>query len=195
MIQPYDAYAFYNALKLHFTSDYDAIKYNYKTSANPKSFWKRKDKYYFAKVAKRFSDPSDMIDFYVSHFINGSKWVGDMLSKEENYNEWQKINQALTYYFEGDMQKLSDKVDSFDGLFLIGDSPYPYVVSEYLSEDISLETVVILNKLTNFMKKANKEVTDTIVWPDVYNVINKYDPFVKADLNKCKKVILKLFTQ
>lgn len=194
MIQPYDAYAIYNALKLHFTSDYDAIKYNYKTSANPKSFWKRKDKYYFAKVAKRFNAPHEMIDYYVAHFINGSKWVGDMLSKEEAYDNWRKVNQALTYHFKDDMSKLSNGVESFDELFQIKDTPYPYIVSRYLSEDLLIETLVILNRLTGFLRKADKEVTDTIVWPDVFNLINKYDPFVKADQNKCKKIVLDLFT-
>lgn len=194
MIQPFDAYAIYNALKLHFTSDYDALKYNYKTSANPKSFWKRKDKYYFAKIAKRFSNNHDMIDYYVAHFVNGSKWVGDMLTKEDTYDDWCKVNQSLTYHFQSSMENLSNEVESFDDLFRMDDSPYPLIVSKYMSEEVSIETLVILNRLTGFMKRADKEVKDTIVWPDVFNLINRYDPFVKMDHNKCKKIILDLFT-
>ena len=54
MIDPFDSYKMYNALKLHFETDgYDAIKYNYKSNASPKAFMRRKDKYFFAKLAKK----------------------------------------------------------------------------------------------------------------------------------------------
>ena len=52
MNDPFESYKLYNALKLHFESKYDAVKYNYKTSVTPNSFFKRKDKYFFAKLAK-----------------------------------------------------------------------------------------------------------------------------------------------
>ena len=43
-MEPFDAYSYYLAIKLHFESDsYDAPKYNFKTSAKPASFWKRKE--------------------------------------------------------------------------------------------------------------------------------------------------------
>ena len=44
MNDPYESYKLYNALKLHFESDsYDAVKYNYKTSLKPTSFFKRNE--------------------------------------------------------------------------------------------------------------------------------------------------------
>ena len=44
------AFALYNALKLHFTSDsYDFIKYHGKTNVSTQTFMKRKDKYSFYK--------------------------------------------------------------------------------------------------------------------------------------------------
>ena len=52
MSDPFESYKLYNALKLHFETDsYDAVKYNFKTSVKPQSFFKRKDKYFFAKIA------------------------------------------------------------------------------------------------------------------------------------------------
>ena len=39
MIDPFDSYKMYNALKLHFETDgYDAIKYNYKSNVSPQAF-------------------------------------------------------------------------------------------------------------------------------------------------------------
>ena len=55
MMDPFEVYKLYNALKLHFEQDsYDAIKYNFKSNVTPQSFFKRKDKFFFAKLAKTY---------------------------------------------------------------------------------------------------------------------------------------------
>jgi len=191
----YDAYKYYMAVKMHFESDsYDIIKYNYKTSGNERAFWKRKDKYHFAKVARRIDNLDELIGFFVAGFISGKKWVGDMLADDTHWSAYQKRHQSLTYTFTEDLNKLSEEVDSFDDLFKItDDSPYPMVIDRYLSEDICLETLVILNQLTKFLD--NVVVTDTIVFPDVSKRVRKYSTFVSPNLKKMKEIVLKLFTK
>ena len=192
MIEPFESYRYYQALKLHFESDsYDATKYNYKTSAKPQSFWKRKDKLFFTKVGRKFKKPIDLINFYVANFVNDVKWVGEML-EDDSYDKWQKKIQSISYMFEQDLYKLSEHVDTFDELFNI--DVHPFVVTKFLEEEINLETVVIINKLTGFMNKADREITETIVWPDVSKKIRKYGPFINVDMNKMKKIVLKVFT-
>lgn len=192
-MEPYDAYRYYMAIKLHFeTDDYDAPKYNFKTSVKPQSFWKRKDKYHFAKVGKKFDKADELVQFYVSQFTNENKWIGDMLEGDQQYADWQKKNQSLSYIFQNDINTLAEKVKNFDDLFSV--DTHPLVVKEYLSDNICLETVVILDKLTNFMRKADKQITETIVWPDVSRLIRKYKTFVSCDLNKMKKIVLQGFT-
>jgi len=44
------------------------------------------------------------------------------------------------------------------------------------------------------MNKADREITETIVWPDVSKKIRKYGPFIDVDMNKMKKIVLKVFT-
>ena len=66
-MDPFDSYKLYNALKLHFENEvYDAVKYNFKTTVNANSFFQRKDKYFFAKLAKTY--PKDLKEIYVSQF-------------------------------------------------------------------------------------------------------------------------------
>ena len=67
MNDPFESYKLYNALKLHFESSYDAIKYNFKTSIKPQSFFKRKDKYFFAKLASTYG--TDLKDFYIAILV------------------------------------------------------------------------------------------------------------------------------
>jgi hypothetical protein len=192
-MDPFDAFRFYQSIKLHFESDtYDAIKYNYKTSAKPNTFWKRKDKYFFAKVGKRFNTVPDLVSYYVSHFINDTKWIGEMIHDDTPYNQWLKTNQSISYIFEQDLYKLKEEFDQFDDLFNI--NVHPNIVNKYLQGEISLETVVIINNLVGFIRKADKQITETIVWPDVSRKIRKYAAFVQCDIEKMKKIILKVYT-
>jgi len=192
-LEAYDAFRYYMAIKMHFESEkYDCIRYNYKTSVNQKSFWKRKDKYHFNKIANKFNEPRELIDFFISYFITDAKWVGDMITNEEIWTKWQRRNQSLTYTFEEDINRIADKETNFDDLFTAAHSPYPNIVYYYLQEEVCIETVVILNKLTNFMQRAR--VKDVIVWPEISQRINKYSVFINTDLEKMKKIVLRVFT-
>lgn len=192
-MEPFDAFRFYQSIKLHFESDtYDAIKYNYKTSAKPNTFWKRKDKYFFAKVGKRFNNVPDLISYYVSYFVNDTKWIGEMINDDTPYNQWLKTNQSISYIFEQDLYKLKAEFDQFDDLFSI--NVHPNIVNKYLQGEISLETVVIINNLVGFIRNADKQITETIVWPDVSRKIRKYAAFVQYDIEKMKRIILKVYT-
>jgi hypothetical protein len=193
IMEPYDAFRFYQSMKLHFESDsYDAIKYNYKTSVKPQSFWKRKDKYFFAKVGKKFNDARELINYYAAHFIQDKTWIGEMLEDEDIYKSYQKRMQSLGYTFENDMSTLSG-LGSFDQVLDSTDG-HPKIITAYLGGDINIESVVILNQLTGFMNRADKEITETIVWPDVSRKIRKYSPFVQYDLEKAKNIVLRVFT-
>ena len=51
----YNAYKTYVALKNHFTSDsYDYFKYKGRVRVKEESFLKRKDKFYFEKIEKKY---------------------------------------------------------------------------------------------------------------------------------------------
>ena len=46
------------------------------------TFTKRKDRYFFHKLSKRYNE-RDILDYFVSNFvINGDKWIGDLLTNE-----------------------------------------------------------------------------------------------------------------
>ena len=191
-MEPFEAYRYYQSLKLHFEQEsYDAPKYNYKTSAKPQTFWKRKDKYFFAKIGKMFDTPPELINYYAAHFVADNNWVGDMLSDEQVYRDWQKRTESMGYNFQQDLEKVN--VESFDQLFDIGNQ-YPKVVEAYLSNDINIESVAILNKLTSFMSRADKTVSDPILWPDVSRKIRKYGLLMNVNTDKMKKIIFKVFT-
>ena len=72
-MEAYEAYKIYHALKLHFNSDYDYTKYNGKAKVTVDSYLKRKDRPFFAKVARKYITPENTKNFFVSNFIVNPK--------------------------------------------------------------------------------------------------------------------------
>lgn len=192
MMDPFEVYKLYNALKLHFEQDsYDAIKYNYKTTVNPQSFFKRKDKYFFAKIGK---NQKDIQNFFVFNFIEDMKYVGDMMDIEgqQNYTKHKKIHESLTREFEKDINTMTGQ---FDDLLVVNNiNTPPKIIEMWMEEEVSLETVVILNSLTDFVYWEGKKITETLFWPDVSRKIKKYSPFVNFNREKCLDIVKKRFT-
>ena len=196
MNDPFESYKLYNALKLHFETDgYDAIKYHFKTSVKPTSFFNRKDKYFFAKLANTYEN--ELKEFYVANFKNDVKYVGDMLNEggERYYRDHKKVMESLTYQFQTDINKLNDMDIPFDSLFEAEDNSHPLIIKLWMQEEILLETVVILDSILGFVERENKKITDTIIWPEIYRKIMKYRPFVKFDRNKYLNLLKETFTK
>lgn len=195
MRDPFESYKMYNALKLHFESDsYNALKYNFKTSVTPKSFFNRKDKYFFAKLANTYED--NLKDFYVANFKNDVKYVGDMLNEDgaSHYKNHLKITQSLHRQFEVDINKLAEENVPFDTMFQSEEGQFPLVVRIWMQEEICLETLVILNSILGFIPRESEKISDTIMWPDIKRKIEKYTPFVNFRSDVCKNILIKRFT-
>jgi hypothetical protein len=194
MSDPFESYMLYNALKLHFESSYDAVKYNFKSNVTPSSFFKRKDKYFFAKLAKKYN--GELKDFYISQFINTEKYVGDMMDEEADQNDkdYKRIQESIHRVFSIDINRLTEENVPFDYLFKASDNAHPLVVKLWLREEISLETVVILNAIFKFIDRESKNISDTIIWPDTRRLIEKYEPFVNFNRDKCLNLLTKGFT-
>ena len=189
--RPYDSYAMFMALKLHFGSgNYDAVKYNFKSSANPAAFYKRRDRYFFAKVAGKYKD---LKGFYISQFINGVDYVGSMLDEtgDQHYKNYQRVQESIHASFKKDISYLANEFESFDDMLNSVDKQQPPIVPLYIQGAITLESVVILNNLTRFTDRADKEITETLSWPDRTRLINQYGKVLDSyDAKKCKDIII-----
>jgi hypothetical protein len=191
------AYALWNALKLHFTSDsYDYFKYHGKTNVSKQSFTIRKDKYYFYKLSRKYS-LEELKNYYVANMISGnSEWVGEMVGAngEEIYAKWQKTQQSLTYTTENDTIGLFDGVDgaefwSMDDYFKPVDGGWPMIITKLMHDKIKLETVCILIDTIGCMPRWEKTITEDIVWPSYHRLIKKYTPFIQYDKDKFTKFL------
>jgi hypothetical protein len=189
-----DAYLTYIAIKMHFNSDYDYVKYNGKTRINLNSFLKRNDKFFFRKLAKKYTK-EELVEFFVASFVSDSKtWIRNMTSDstESAYGEWKKTQESLSYLFEEDIRELQEKYTDFNSLFDLKDG-HPPVLKLLLQKKIRLETAVILDSLVGFTSVIDKKLSD-IIWKEHSQLIKKYRSFLKIDRDKYMRVVKKYFT-
>ena len=182
----FEAYEKYVALKLHFTSEYDYFRYNGKTSVTLKSFNERKDRFHFKRLSKKYDDPT-IIDYFIANIVNNNQWVGNM--DMTTYSQWSSRIQSIEYLFSNDVEKLLTNVTDFDIIFNCDKGNHPKLLKAYLGKKICLETLVIFEKLLHYRKQFDREITETFIWPNTSRLIEKYEPFVEADVSKCKLML------
>ena len=190
-VTPFETYQHYLSLKNHFTNPkYDFFKYGAKTRASLTSFNKRKDKYWFEKTSRKYSD-GEVVDFLVSNFSAADNpqnlWIGEIInSGERTYAEWMKKKQSSTYLFK----EQSNEFLSQNGLESLFDCSqgHPKILKEYLSGRLSLENLVIYDKIFHFSKNFDKKLKDP-VWETVSLKLKKYGPFINIDVFNYKKIL------
>ena len=188
---PFDAYKCYLSLKNHFTKDsYDYFKYCGKSRATVQSFYKRKDRMWFEKISRQKSD-KEVVDFFVSNFVScpdpETLWIGEMIRDgEDRYTLWQKKVQSLSYVFKEESETLFDN-QKVDVVFDCSKG-HPIILKNFLSGKISLETMVIYDKIFLFRNDFDKKIKDP-VWETVSKRIKKYSPFLHIDVFRYRKLL------
>ena len=195
----FNAYKLYLAVKNHFTTSYDFFKYNGKVNAKEDSFLKRRDKFFFAKLQRKYNN-DQLRDLFVSNFADGEDfWIGNVLTQkaESVYTEWKARQMKLSYIFEQDLKFLydyyKDRNLDFNSLFVM-ENGHPILLQCVLRNDIYVETMVIIDRVLNYSRKWNK-VLDDPVWTEFKKRMDKYSPFVLFEADKGKKILRKVFVK
>ena len=190
-MQAVDVYLMYCALKAHFQGDYDYHKFGGKTKTKRESYYKRKDRFFFAKTAVKYED-TEVLNYFVSNFIHDrSGYIANFTDK--NYETW--MNKRAMFYdiFSQEMQPF---VKNFEPLFECESGQHPTLLKEYMGKRISLETMIVLDDLVEFSKRWDKElVWDDFVWPDVKKLMNNYKGFLTINTDKYRMKLLKLIEE
>ena len=197
IVTPFETYQHYLSLKNHFTNPkYDFFKYGAKTRASVTSFNKRKDKYWFEKTSRKYSD-KEIVDFLVSNFSAADNpqnlWIGEIInSGERTYAAWMKRQQSSTYLFKEQSNELFSE-NALENLFDCSRG-HPIILKEYLSGRLSLENFVIYEKIFQFSKNFDKKLNDP-VWETVSLKLKKYNPFINIDVFNYKKILRTLVNE
>ena len=177
-MQPIDVYLMYCAMKAHFgKTDYNFIKYGGKSRVSRNSFFKRKDRYFFVKLSKKYKTENEIRNYFVANFMMEQRgYVANF--NDENYEKWQNRQNNFHDIFTSEIQPM---IQDFNSLFEIKKSEHPKLMKEYLGKRISLETLIILDELVEYSKKWNEHLKDDLLWPDLKKLMNNYKWFLTFD--------------
>ena len=174
-MEPFEVYRLYLALKLHFTTKkYDITKTRGAVKASEKSFLKRKDLMAMRKLARDYSK-QEIIDLLVANFVSGDKWGG--VQSAEVYKDWKARKTNREYSFKQDLAKIQLEMEREDIVnpFEANDGYHPLVYRLYFGHLISIETLIVLDKLYNYVIID----VDDIFLQDINLLVTKYRPFVR----------------
>ena len=191
-MEPIDVYLMYCAMKAHFgKSDYDFVTYRGKTRIKRDTFYKRKDRSFFVRLARKYKTEQEIQNYFVANFIKDKKgYIANF--NDENYESWKLKRQGFFDLFEVEMKPL---VEAFEDLFTVTNGQHPKLMKEFLGGRVSLETIIILDELVGYGPQWDTELRDDIIWIDLNNLMNNYERFLTIDQEQYKIRLLKLIEE
>lgn len=177
----FDVYKIYLALKLHFTSkNYDVVKYNGKVKASRNSFLKRNDGIFFKKLSKKYTK-DEIVDYFLATFIVSGSTIHLSNEADRRYEEWKARKSKREYLFERDISKIILEMEKreINNPFIEKNLEHPLTFQLYYANMINIETMVIVDKIFNFVDID----TNDVFLSQSSLTIKKYRPFVKVTDN------------
>jgi hypothetical protein len=194
---PIDCYKTYLAFKNHFSKEsFDYFKYNGKTKASLESFHKRKDRYFFEKMSRQKSD-EEIKNYFLANFIECDDsqkiWIREIINcGDQYYGQWIKRTQSLSYNFKQEVDALFSEFD-FKEVFECRLGKHPILLKSHLINKVSIETMVILDLIFNYVQKFDVNLNDPI-WETYSMRIKKYKPFLNIDVRSYKQILKEKLT-
>ncbi len=195
----YECYKQYLALKTHFTQEsYNYFKYNKTFRVEFDSYVKRKDRMFFEKISKKYTE--NLEEFLISNFVSsnfsGSNWIGSLLDQDADnkYKDWKERQNTLLEMLRGDCKKIKEKCSGIINAINHRDSTHPALFSMFLGGHVSIETMIMLNSNYRFMGDWNLRLEKDPLWSSKFMLIKKYRPFLTFDLGNVKNVCNEAFS-
>jgi hypothetical protein len=182
----YQAYKYFIALKLHFTTEkFDVFSNNGRVNASRVAYERRNDKALFERLSRKYPTDRELIQYMAANFAYGNKHVVYSYESDEYYNVWLKRKESISQVFKTDLLLIQQECSgSKESVFSIDDGN-PLLLNLYLGNHITLETMVILEELEGYLSKWEPLI---MFWHDHFLTIRKSKRFVKFDKNKVQSI-------
>jgi hypothetical protein len=194
MITGFECYKYYLGIKLHFTSDkYDVIKAGGKVSAGQTAYAKRRDKYFFEKLAEKLDQPRYAIRYFVANFAYGhDNVVYDREVSQDLLTKWIKVKESLSKVFEDELEIIyNDSVKnklSSKQVFYCTQNGICSIIKLWKAGKISIETVNLIMQYKPDAFEQWKEYPECkLVYANDLLRVEKLTPFVKVS-DRCAQV-------
>ena len=158
-----EIYMMHQALKRHFTSSYDFFKYNGQIKIG-KNRRKHSDHVY-SRLSITLQD-KEVQPFLVAHMLqDANQWIGTMVGSDVWPEQKKKLLRLHEVYVTDSKTIVEFCVEHDYTLQQVFETNrnYPIVVKLCQQGYIELETLIILNRIMNFMAEANVDFKDDII--------------------------------
>ena len=137
----------------------------------------------------------DIKNFLLANLVygRGDVWIGDIVNNEQSellYKRYLKTRDSLAYTFSQDLTKLNDDVREN---YVVKQGQHPVLLKLLLQDEITIETVVILEDMWKFKPMWDDQIIDTIVWPSYSLKIERFRPFLNYDKKKFLELAIEHF--
>lgn len=184
----FQAFQLYIALQRHFTSNYDFFKYNGKVNATSEAYKKRPDIFAFEKLSKIV--PTDQtVDFLIAHMLDNPKEYIRNMSKPK-YDEYTNKLKKLPQIFSVDLEYLRN--EGMSEVMKVTPSDIPTIHKRAISNEISIETIIILDSIFPFVDKHSETCTVPFVFPQYIDKVKNYRPFLMTKVQERQEIFRNL---
>ena len=101
--------------------------------------------------------------------------------------------QSLTYFFKEEVTKLFEE-NKFDDVLKVESNRHPILVKKYIQKEVSIETLVILDRILLYKRDYDKKLNDP-VWQLISMRIDKYSSFLNLDIFKYRKILKEIILE
>ena len=188
---PIECYKTYLSVKNHFSKqNYDFFKYKGKTRVSEKTFYSKKERFWFERMSRKKSE-KEIINFFVANYCSADDpstlWIGDIIKNGESvHSKWQEKRSNLLDIFLQETSNLNKQ--NFNDYFIVVGNRHPQVLKDYLKGDISIETMIIFDTILNYKKDFDGKLIDPI-WEMISMKIQKYSVFLQINTVKYRKAL------
>jgi hypothetical protein len=193
-MKPFEVFQKYIAIKLHFTTkNYDYHKFRGKSKVSFDTYLKRKDKFFFEKLAKKYKE-EEIEDIFVSnHICDENFWIGNAFNDTtiKNYAQWKNKILSFSYLIENDISNVQEVLGEKNFIELIKFSDgYPELFNLYLNHKISIEFLIVVDILFNVIEYWETKINNDMVFSHYSTKIKKYRNFLekRIEIKKVKKI-------
>ncbi|QDH49147.1 helicase assembly protein [Pantoea phage Phynn] len=185
-LKPIAVYKLYLVMKNHFAGKYDAIKYRWEIKVTEASFSKRKDRYFFAKLAERFTFKEIYFIFLSNMVANPEFWVGSV--DEDSivfYRQYIGKLRRIDNVFVDEVKNLYEfsrmKGITLNQVFAYSEkSSTSYIIKLLQANVVSYETFLILDSILGIINRHD-EIAKDFVWNELSKKLNAYKKIVEIN--------------
>ena len=199
LMTPFDSYRYYHSIRQHFSSDYDAFKYNFKSYMATTARWNSENAgYTFQNLARNYAKDKDLKLFYIANVLAGKTWIRDMDSQP--MEKKQDLFQAFSYNFKKELKFLLMEGRDIAGVLKSDrteDKKIPLIVISYNTGVTSLETLTCIDSIVPFLHRELEGTSDPLnLNRDLVTLVNNYKPFLREYINikKMRGIMKDTFT-